>query len=291
MLIYRYSGVIAYKMRGSIGSPKILRTYKQPHESDSLSSKPETSYQIWEAARATSAAPDYFPPMTLSQSSFVDGGFGTNNPALVALKEIQTVRKAQSRRIPFAKPLFISIGSGMTLPVSKATSSSKLNIFTTTKSLITDTGRVHDDMLIIAEMQEIDYFRFEVDSGLEDVSINSWEVKMINGEKVPNTMQKIAAATAKYLSRADVIAKLHECARLLVKRCSSNATLPQTALVLSTIPLRRNPDFVGREDILNRIDEAFHSQNHLALVGLGGTGQVKHSDPVLYLELSLLIHF
>ena len=272
MLIHHYSGVIAYDLRGSTGSPKILRTYKIPHESDSSSSEPETSCQIWEAARATSAAPGYFPPMTLGQSSFVDGGFGTNNPALEALKEIQALRKAQSRRIHFAKPLVISIGSGLTFPMSKSTSSSRLNIILAAKCLLTNTERVHADMLIMAERQEVDYFRFEVDSGLEDVSIDSWEVKTINGEKVPITVQKIADATANYLMRAEVKAQLHQCARLLVKRCSSNSTLPQAAPGLFTVPQSRNPDFVGREDILNRINEAFHNQRHSALVGLAGVG-------------------
>ena len=164
--------------------------------------------------------------MILGQSSFVDGGFGTNNPAFMALKEIQAVHKAQPRRISSAKPFVISIGSGMISPMSRPTSSHKLRLILAAKSLLTDTDRVHRDMLVIAETRGIDYFRFEVDSGLEDVSIDTWEVKKINGEKVLITMQKIADATAKYLMRADIVAQLHECAHLLVKRCSSKSKLP-----------------------------------------------------------------
>ncbi|KAJ8109063.1 hypothetical protein OPT61_g7729 [Boeremia exigua] len=36
--------------------------------------------KIWEAARATSAAPVYFPPMKVGQYTFVDGGLQANNP-------------------------------------------------------------------------------------------------------------------------------------------------------------------------------------------------------------------
>lgn len=37
--------------------------------------------KIWEAARATSAAPHYFDAMLIDGISFVDGGLGYNNPA------------------------------------------------------------------------------------------------------------------------------------------------------------------------------------------------------------------
>lgn len=36
--------------------------------------------KLWEAARATSAAPTYFPPMKVGNYTFVDGGLQANNP-------------------------------------------------------------------------------------------------------------------------------------------------------------------------------------------------------------------
>jgi patatin-like phospholipase/acyl hydrolase len=36
--------------------------------------------KLWEAARATSAAPLYFAPMKIKDQSFVDGGLQANNP-------------------------------------------------------------------------------------------------------------------------------------------------------------------------------------------------------------------
>lgn len=59
-------------------SPVVFRSYKNPMESSAL-----PSIRIWEAARATSAAPTYFPPMKLGDNneySFVDGGLQANNP-------------------------------------------------------------------------------------------------------------------------------------------------------------------------------------------------------------------
>jgi predicted acylesterase/phospholipase RssA len=35
---------------------------------------------IWQAARATSAAPTYFERLTVGDDQFVDGGLGYNNP-------------------------------------------------------------------------------------------------------------------------------------------------------------------------------------------------------------------
>lgn len=44
-------------------------------------------FRIFDAARATSAAPTYFPPHIKGNRAFVDGGLIANNPALVALTE------------------------------------------------------------------------------------------------------------------------------------------------------------------------------------------------------------
>ena len=52
-----------------------LRTYDNP--------KCPTEYAdwaIWEAARATSAAPTFFKALKKGEKSYVDGGLGYNNP-------------------------------------------------------------------------------------------------------------------------------------------------------------------------------------------------------------------
>ena len=43
--------------------------------------------KIWEAARATSAAPTYFRPANIDGRWFVDGGLVANDPSLAALTE------------------------------------------------------------------------------------------------------------------------------------------------------------------------------------------------------------
>jgi len=36
--------------------------------------------KVWEAARATSAAPAYFKPFAIGKYELIDGGLGANNP-------------------------------------------------------------------------------------------------------------------------------------------------------------------------------------------------------------------
>lgn len=55
--------------------PTIFRSYINRNEK---SASPDI--KVWEAARATSAAPAYFKPQTVGDDEFVDGGLGANNP-------------------------------------------------------------------------------------------------------------------------------------------------------------------------------------------------------------------
>lgn len=68
--------------------------------------------KIWEACRASSAAPTYFNRMTIAGSRYMDGGVGidANNPAMHALEEAEqmTERQGQERSIA----ALISVGTG-----------------------------------------------------------------------------------------------------------------------------------------------------------------------------------
>ncbi|KIO25018.1 hypothetical protein M407DRAFT_25657 [Tulasnella calospora MUT 4182] len=66
--------------------PKLFRTYNcrfQRHSADQC--------QIWEAARATSCAPSFFPEIQVDGVYYSDGGLGYNNPAKVVLQEAQSL--------------------------------------------------------------------------------------------------------------------------------------------------------------------------------------------------------
>ena len=60
---------------------------------------------IWEVPRATSAAPDYFPPTSMHSGNgpeivtFKDGGFGLNNPSEEAYHDIANKQGVTSKNI------------------------------------------------------------------------------------------------------------------------------------------------------------------------------------------------
>jgi patatin-like phospholipase/acyl hydrolase len=54
----------------------LLRTYNVPNDVPNKF----TNFKIWEAARATSAAPIFFKRLEKDGKKFIDGGLGFNNP-------------------------------------------------------------------------------------------------------------------------------------------------------------------------------------------------------------------
>ena len=61
---------------------------------------------VWQAARATSSAPTFFPPVQVGAGLYVDGAILSNNPAGIALAEAQTL-------LPRASiDLMVSLGTG-----------------------------------------------------------------------------------------------------------------------------------------------------------------------------------
>ncbi|KAK0640201.1 Calcium-independent phospholipase A2-gamma [Lasiodiplodia hormozganensis] len=83
--------------------PMFLRSYQNPLKESEI-----PNIKIWEAARATSAAPYYFKPIQVGRYELVDGGLGANNPLGWLWTEVLGVygasRKTQS---------FLSIGTGI----------------------------------------------------------------------------------------------------------------------------------------------------------------------------------
>ncbi|EME40713.1 hypothetical protein DOTSEDRAFT_136065 [Dothistroma septosporum NZE10] len=91
----------------------LFRSYDRPAPSASDGDRvlhrnhgPASEVAIWEAARATSAAPGYFSMLEIPEGRFEDGGLGENNPVGLAYEE---VKQTSLRREPL---LVLSIGTG-----------------------------------------------------------------------------------------------------------------------------------------------------------------------------------
>lgn len=67
----------------------------------------ESDYELWEAARATSAAQTYFPAYQLDRMTLIDGGNIANNPAMCLYAEMR-------REFPMDRIRILSIGCGTT---------------------------------------------------------------------------------------------------------------------------------------------------------------------------------
>lgn len=158
-------------------------------------------FQIWQVARATSAATLYFPPLHVGDEFFYDGGFqGTNNPTLHALDEVMYI----DRRAPKTSTAFVSIGSGRR-PVASRNKPSLFRIIKESIKLLTDPGRAHSEMQHRAATHDFPYFRF---SGPDlAIRLDEWR---------PSTINDIESKTKQYLSQSEVIDGLQKCAEVLV---------------------------------------------------------------------------
>jgi predicted acylesterase/phospholipase RssA len=73
--------VTANSIDSEDGRPHIFRSYETYGDTQSSARPPAAAVvPLWQVARATSAAPMYFSPITIEDKSYVDGGLGTNNP-------------------------------------------------------------------------------------------------------------------------------------------------------------------------------------------------------------------
>ena len=93
--------VFVVSTRGQVAGPvKLFRSYGFH----------QNQCPVWEAARATTAAPTYFPPAWVTVPSpgewYIDGGVTQNNPSPVALKEAKELWKAK-------RCFLVSIGTGV----------------------------------------------------------------------------------------------------------------------------------------------------------------------------------
>ncbi|KAF2152861.1 FabD/lysophospholipase-like protein [Myriangium duriaei CBS 260.36] len=158
--------------------------------------------KVWEAARATSAAPTYFDPIAIGLYGelFVDGGLGNNNPVNCMWTEAQRAF-ALSSTIPSDLQMtqmrdrvtcLLSIGTGRARVTG--VHDSCLKFVETLTAMLTDSHRIamgfqQDRGRELNSTSTAKYFRFDVDSGLDDVGLEEKQRRAL-----------IAGATRDYLS-------------------------------------------------------------------------------------------
>lgn len=125
-----------------------LRTYNSNSGAD------EPQYKIWEAGRATSAAPLYFPTMEIQGHRYYDGGMQSNNPILEAIEEAYLLYGEDA-----SISAMVSIGTGKSQGHEPGG-----NLFRVIQSLTAravNTEAKHDEFLLRYKNLNESYFRFQ----------------------------------------------------------------------------------------------------------------------------------
>ena len=176
-----HSFVCAYESKALGGSPVLLRTYR-------TGSAP-VSCSIWEAARATSAAPTFFPPIKFASQTggnFIDAGVGTNNPTKVLVKEAKSYYRMKSYKATQPTCL-VSIGTGQQNLIQLQHAASMfwlkdrlgLSIAPVLGEIVTDCENTHDEVLLshLDNNARDQYYRFNVPQGMQQIMLDEWAKK------------------------------------------------------------------------------------------------------------------
>ena len=182
-------------------------------------------FEIWEVARAATAAPFYFDPLKIDirgsseHMILTDAGFShTNNPTKEGINEIEGMYGTESIGI------VVSVGTARrdecNLKSGPMAFKSKVEKFAqmATPSLATDTERVHSEMATNSSRSK-DYFRYyrmNDPDGLK-MALDEWEPKSnrFNKKSGWKTLETIQIAFSKWAGNNT--AHLQSCAEELVR--------------------------------------------------------------------------
>ncbi|KAG5633852.1 hypothetical protein H0H81_004807 [Sphagnurus paluster] len=207
----------------NLGAPRIFRSYDV---------KENQSYNctIWEAARATSAAPTFFKRIEVGEEGlkepFVDAGLGCNNPVRQVLNEAHLVY-GKERRVA----CIVSIGTGHpnVIGLQKPDAFQKLlptALIRVLQGIATDCERVSEEFekeYTDADGRAKVYFRFNVQQGLQNVSLAEWD-----------KLSDVKTHTDKYTGETQVGSNINQLKQLLtagpvIQRTSAEGGLVDTA--------------------------------------------------------------
>jgi hypothetical protein len=193
-------GFVLTSLKNALGLPRILSTY-DPND---------RTTKIWEALRATSAAPTFFEEMQFGtpKVSYLDGGVGFNNPCA----EVDYAAKAlwEGRSIG----VIVSVGTGLqSIPsVQKIASwlpfglGTDISLASALAGMATSTQRVDNELKRMYNNSATKYYRFDVDRGLANISLEQWMKE-----------DEMAALTEQYMRDARQMRTAREFGEIMAK--------------------------------------------------------------------------
>lgn len=134
-------------------SHRVFRSYVKPNSHE------QEGCKIWEAIRATSAAPLFFSSMTVDGVDYWDGGLGANNPVMVAIEEAKAmITEGTFRSIGCV----LSLGTGLQPAIPVDLKGNMLGFATTTlANMATATRESHRSAVRTANESKFLYARFD----------------------------------------------------------------------------------------------------------------------------------
>ncbi|KAK4139118.1 kinase subdomain-containing protein, partial [Dichotomopilus funicola] len=229
---------------------------------------------IWEVARATSAATTFFKPIRVGRDGvkFIDAGFGYNNPCEVLIEEAQ-------RQFPEGRAIrVLSIGTGLGDVVEIG--NTRLSIITALKKMATSSKKVAAS-LADRYGESGQYYRFNVDQGLQDIALSDWDKASTISAHTRNYLsdkQRAIKTFAAKFTKAGFEGDNGETAQTVAPAAElSGARNSGVAEPWYHVPFPRNKRFVGRDDTLLTLRDILFVQEsqRVALVGLGGVGKTQ----------------
>ncbi|KAJ3948114.1 uncharacterized protein N0V96_002357 [Colletotrichum fioriniae] len=275
----------------------LFRTYKG-------SSNCAHNVEIWEAARATSAAPTFFHPISIEveaeRDQYVDGAVTYNNPARLVLSEAESYFGPR-RTLGF----LLSLGTGLKVSDKKVNvvpqgqlvdrpvmarkgsgalfSRGTIKILKHAKASLTDSEPEHQALEHRFQKTPYAYWRLNLDRGAADIKLNEY-----------NKMGLLRAATERYLQDFEVSTNIDKIVSMLYKKEGVNLSLDAACHAVSDAASKQavqqevqinsiaSPQFTGRLDILNKMERHFHKRpsgssprRHLRIWGMGGVGKTQ----------------
>ncbi|TVY45746.1 Kinesin light chain [Lachnellula occidentalis] len=257
--------------------PRLFRTWKADRN-------PGLDAYIWEAGRATSAAPPFFKRIKIGppglEEEFVDGAIGCNNPVLSLVEE--TRREFDPNR---QVGCIVSIGTGKcaeSLWIQKAKYAQRIlpasiDLIEAFVKLATSSERAASIMESRYQNCPGIYHRLNVDRGLETVSLEEWE-----------RLPEVKTHTMSYLEGGDISRKIDNIVDSLLGNPAQTIPLHQLDGTIQLIP--QVPDlfivpslrvshFVERREPLEDIERHLNPEGKgsapsiFVLQGMGGCGK------------------
>ncbi|KAL0781512.1 hypothetical protein CaCOL14_002847 [Colletotrichum acutatum] len=275
----------------------LFRTYKG-------SSNCAHNVEIWEAARATSAAPTFFHPISIEveaeRDQYVDGAVTYNNPARLVLSEAESYFGPR-RTLGF----LLSLGTGLKVSDKKVNvvpqgqlvdrpimarkgsgalfSRGTIKILKHAKASLTDSEPEHQALEQRFQKTPYAYWRLNLDRGAADIKLNEYK-----------KMGLLRAATERYIQGPEVSDHIDKIASMLYAKEGVKLSLDAACHAVSEEASRQaveqevqinsiaSPQFTGRLDILNKMEQYFcerpsgsSPRRHLRIWGMGGVGKTQ----------------